>query len=97
MCIIGYGVFGHSCGHSVTSGILSKVVTCQSQAVMLQTTCAVQAGASGGALVQTDTGELLGNSTSTNIYVPASKILASVNVPVLIHSNNFCICASACV
>ncbi|XP_048865201.1 peroxisomal leader peptide-processing protease [Brienomyrus brachyistius] len=60
VCVIGYGAFGHSCGHSVTSGILSKVVTCQSEAVMLQTTCAVQAGASGGALVQADTGELLG-------------------------------------
>ncbi|XP_023696861.2 peroxisomal leader peptide-processing protease isoform X1 [Paramormyrops kingsleyae] len=82
VCIIGYGVFGHSCGHSVTSGILSKVVTCQSQAAMLQTTCAVQAGASGGALVQTDTGELLGLVCSNT-----RDFAADVTYPHL----NFCI------
>ncbi|XP_041921983.1 peroxisomal leader peptide-processing protease [Alosa sapidissima] len=57
---IAYGVFGGICGPSMTSGILSRVVTHKSRPVMLQTTCAVQAGASGGAVVRADTGELLG-------------------------------------
>ncbi|XP_036402164.1 peroxisomal leader peptide-processing protease isoform X1 [Megalops cyprinoides] len=58
--VISYGAFGHSCGPSVTSGVLSRAVCCNSQPVMLQTTCAVQAGASGGAVVRVYTGELLG-------------------------------------
>ena len=62
LVVIGYGAFGGSCGPSVTSGILSRVATHQSQPVMLQTTCAVQAGASGGAVVRADTGELLGEA-----------------------------------
>ncbi|KAL4641021.1 peroxisomal leader peptide-processing protease isoform X1 [Arapaima gigas] len=62
--VIGHGVFGENCGPSVTSGILSRVVTWHRQPVMLQTTCAVQAGASGGAVVRAATGELLGLVTS---------------------------------
>lgn len=62
--VIGYGAFGRSCGPTVTSGILSRAVTFCSQPVMLQTTCAVQAGASGGAVVRAQTGELLGNVSS---------------------------------
>lgn len=59
--VVGYGALGGSCGPSLTSGILSRVITHQSQPVMLQTTCAVQSGASGGAVVRPSTGELLGN------------------------------------
>ncbi|KAI7805444.1 peroxisomal leader peptide-processing protease [Triplophysa rosa] len=58
--VIGYGALGGSSGPSLTSGILSRVITHQSQPVMLQTTCAVQSGASGGAVVRPSTGELLG-------------------------------------
>lgn len=59
--VVGYGALGGNCGPSSTSGILSRVITHQSQPVMLQTTCAVQSGASGGAVVRPSTGELLGN------------------------------------
>ncbi|XP_016378158.1 peroxisomal leader peptide-processing protease isoform X2 [Sinocyclocheilus rhinocerous] len=62
--VVGYGALGSSCGPSMTSGILSRVITHQSQPVMLQTTCAVQSGASGGAVVRSATGELLGIVTS---------------------------------
>ncbi|XP_030628695.1 peroxisomal leader peptide-processing protease [Chanos chanos] len=58
--VLGYGAFGENLGPSMTSGILSRAVTFRSKAVMLQTTCAVQAGASGGAVVRAATGELLG-------------------------------------
>ncbi|XP_064174390.1 peroxisomal leader peptide-processing protease [Anguilla rostrata] len=58
--VIGYGAFGQSCGPTVTSGILSRAVAFHSQPVMLQTTCAVQAGSSGGAVIRAQTGELLG-------------------------------------
>ncbi|XP_062926650.1 peroxisomal leader peptide-processing protease [Mobula hypostoma] len=60
VCVIGYGVFGRVCGPSVTAGILSAVVTMEDQPVMLQTTCAVHAGASGGPVFRTGSGELLG-------------------------------------
>ncbi|KAI1894130.1 hypothetical protein AGOR_G00112650 [Albula goreensis] len=65
--VIGYGAFGQTSGPTVTSGILSKVFTCHSQPVMLQTTCAVQAGASGGAVVLAQTGELLGLVASNTL------------------------------
>ncbi|XP_051504405.1 peroxisomal leader peptide-processing protease [Myxocyprinus asiaticus] len=58
--VVGYGALGRNCGPSLTSGILSRVSTHKSQPVMLQTTCAVQSGASGGAVVRHGTGELLG-------------------------------------
>ncbi|KAK6293778.1 hypothetical protein J4Q44_G00361040 [Coregonus suidteri] len=58
--VVGYGAFGQRCGPSLTSGILSRAISCHGQAVMLQTTAAVQAGASGGAVVRAGSGELLG-------------------------------------
>ncbi|XP_072347552.1 peroxisomal leader peptide-processing protease isoform X1 [Scyliorhinus torazame] len=60
VCVIGYGVFGQRCGPSVTAGVLSAVITADNQPVMLQTTCAVHAGASGGPVFRANSGELLG-------------------------------------
>ncbi|MBN3302760.1 TYSD1 protease, partial [Amia calva] len=71
--ILGFGVFGQSCGPTLTAGILSRVVTCSSQPVMLQTTCAVQAGASGGAVIRASTGELLG-LVSSNTRDSAARV-----------------------
>lgn len=62
MLVLGYGALGKTCGPSLTSGILSRVVHLRNKPVMLQTTCAVNCGASGGAVVRAKTGELLGNS-----------------------------------
>ncbi|XP_056326725.1 peroxisomal leader peptide-processing protease [Danio aesculapii] len=71
--VVGYGALGSRCGPSLTSGILSRVITHQSQPVMLQTTCAVQSGASGGAVIRSDTGELLG-IVSSNTRDYAAKV-----------------------
>ncbi|KAL5006827.1 hypothetical protein ScPMuIL_015633 [Solemya velum] len=51
--VIGHALFpkNHSLGPMVTSGIISKIVKIGGTTVMLQTTCAVQAGASGGAVI----------------------------------------------
>lgn len=59
--VLGYGALGKSCGPSLTSGILSKVISLKNKPVMLQTTCAVQCGTSGGAVIRTKTGEFLGD------------------------------------
>uniref|UniRef100_A0A1A8Q0D2 Peroxisomal leader peptide-processing protease n=1 Tax=Nothobranchius rachovii TaxID=451742 RepID=A0A1A8Q0D2_9TELE len=58
--VVGYGGLGRACGPSLTCGVLSKAISLNHQPVMLQTTCAVQAGASGGAVVQKHSGELMG-------------------------------------
>ncbi|XP_078499199.1 peroxisomal leader peptide-processing protease [Lissotriton helveticus] len=58
--IIAFGAFGKQCGPSVTSGILSAVIEVNNVPVMLQSTCAVHSGSSGGPLFNTRTGELLG-------------------------------------
>lgn len=56
----GYGGTGRRWGPSLTCGVLSKAVSLEHLPVMLQTTCAVQAGTSGGAVVHRHTGKLLG-------------------------------------
>lgn len=71
--VVGYGGLGRSCGPSLTSGVLSKTISLSDQPVMLQTTCAVQAGTSGGAVVRTHTGELLG-IVSSNTRDLAAKV-----------------------
>ncbi|XP_076981144.1 peroxisomal leader peptide-processing protease [Tamandua tetradactyla] len=58
--VVGFGVFGQACGPSVTAGILSAVVQVDDTPVMLQTTCAVHGGSSGGPLFSTHSGDLLG-------------------------------------
>ncbi|XP_015240264.1 PREDICTED: peroxisomal leader peptide-processing protease [Cyprinodon variegatus] len=74
--IVGYGGLGRFCGPSLTSGVLSKVIPLKNQPVMFQTTCAVQAGSSGGAVVQKHSGELLGIVSSN-----ARDLAASVTYP----------------
>ncbi|NXP75779.1 TYSD1 protease, partial [Ramphastos sulfuratus] len=58
--VVGFGALGRACGPSVTSGILSAVVAVAGHPVMLQTTCAVHGGSSGGPLVSSRSGRLLG-------------------------------------
>ncbi|XP_077438884.1 peroxisomal leader peptide-processing protease isoform X2 [Vanacampus margaritifer] len=59
LLVVGYGGLGRWCGPSLTCGVLSKTISQHRRPIMLQTTCAVQAGASGGAVVRASTGELL--------------------------------------
>ncbi|NWH68030.1 TYSD1 protease, partial [Geococcyx californianus] len=58
--VVGFGALGQMCGPSVTAGVLSAVVTVAGQPVMLQTTCAVHGGSSGGPLISSQSECLLG-------------------------------------
>ncbi|XP_042358410.1 peroxisomal leader peptide-processing protease [Plectropomus leopardus] len=71
--VVGYGGLGRRCGPSFTCGVLSKAISLSEGPIMLQTTCAVQAGTSGGAVVRTQTGELLG-IVSSNTRDLAAKV-----------------------
>ncbi|XP_067093205.1 peroxisomal leader peptide-processing protease isoform X2 [Osmerus mordax] len=72
--VVGYGALGQRCGGpSLTRGILSRAVSRCSETIMLQTTCAVQAGTSGGAVVRVSSGELLG-LVSSNTRDFAAKV-----------------------
>lgn len=71
--VVGYGGLGRRCGPSLTCGILSKAIGPNQRPIMLQTTCAVQSGASGGAVVRTCSGELLG-IVSSNTRDLAAKV-----------------------
>ncbi|XP_051772221.1 peroxisomal leader peptide-processing protease isoform X2 [Ctenopharyngodon idella] len=84
--VLGYGALGNRCGPSLTSGILSRVITHHSQPVMLQTTCAVQSGASGGAVVRSATGELLGIVSSNTRDFTANVTYPHLNfsIPVTV-------------
>ncbi|NWI06791.1 TYSD1 protease, partial [Tichodroma muraria] len=58
--VVGFGALGQACGPSVTAGVLSAVVAVAGHPVMLQTTCAVHGGSSGGPLVSSRSGCLMG-------------------------------------
>ncbi|NWY35077.1 TYSD1 protease, partial [Pheucticus melanocephalus] len=58
--VVGFGALGRACGPSVTAGILSAVLAVAGRPVMLQTTCAVHGGSSGGPLVSSRGGCLMG-------------------------------------
>ncbi|XP_059026024.1 peroxisomal leader peptide-processing protease [Mustela lutreola] len=85
--VVGFGIFGHACGPSVTSGILSAVVRVDGRPVMLQTTCAVHGGSSGGPLFSTRTGDLLGivasNTRDNNTGATYPHLNFSIPVSVL--------------
>ncbi|NXX99882.1 TYSD1 protease, partial [Centropus bengalensis] len=58
--VVGFGALGRACGPSVTAGVLSGVVSVAGHPIMLQTTCAVHGGSSGGPLISSQSGRLLG-------------------------------------
>ncbi|NXP10068.1 TYSD1 protease, partial [Thinocorus orbignyianus] len=58
--VVGFGALGRACGPSVMAGVLSAVVAVAGRPVMLQTTCAVHGGSSGGPLISSRSGRLLG-------------------------------------
>lgn len=84
--VVGFGAMGRTCGPSLTSGVLSKSISSKNHPVMIQTTCAVQAGTSGGAVVQPHSGELLGIVSSntkdfaTNVTYPHLNFSVPVSV-----------------
>ncbi|XP_068597593.1 peroxisomal leader peptide-processing protease [Brachionichthys hirsutus] len=83
---VGYGGSGRGSGPSLTCGILSKAICLNGQPVMLQTTCAVHAGSSGGAVVRRRSGELLGIVSSntrdfaTEVTYPHLNFIIPVTV-----------------
>ncbi|XP_044612337.1 peroxisomal leader peptide-processing protease [Equus asinus] len=85
--VVGFGVFGQTCGPSVTTGILSAVVQVDDTPVMLQTTCAVHGGSSGGPLFSTGSGELLGivasNTRDNNTGATYPHLNFSIPITVL--------------
>ncbi|XP_039727948.1 peroxisomal leader peptide-processing protease [Pteropus medius] len=84
--VVGFGVFGQACGPSVTSGILSAVVQVDDTPVMLQTTCAVHGGSSGGPLFSCS-GDLLGivasNTRDNNTGATYPHLNFSIPITVL--------------
>ncbi|XP_040292561.1 peroxisomal leader peptide-processing protease [Bufo bufo] len=89
--VVGFGAFGERCGPSVTSGMLSAVISVGNVPVMLQTSCAVHGGSSGGPLFAAESGQLLGivasntrdNSTGAtyphlNFCIPITIVQAAI-------------------
>ncbi|XP_029376982.1 peroxisomal leader peptide-processing protease [Echeneis naucrates] len=84
--VMGYGGLGRNCGPSLTCGVLSKAINLNNQPIMIQTTCAVQAGASGGAVVRASCGELLGIVSSNTRDLAAKATYPHLNfiIPVTV-------------
>ena len=66
ICVVGFQLFARhlNIGASVVSGVISNISYADNRPLLLQSTAAVHCGASGGALVSMETGELLGMITS---------------------------------
>ncbi|NXG66530.1 TYSD1 protease, partial [Hemiprocne comata] len=84
--VVSFGALGRACGPSVTAGVLSSVVAVAGQPVMLQTTCAVHGGSSGGPLISSRSGCLLGivasntRDTSTGATYPHLNFCIPITV-----------------
>ncbi|KAM9273476.1 peroxisomal leader peptide-processing protease [Morus bassanus] len=84
--VVGFGALGRACGPSVTAGVLSAVVAVAGRPVMLQTTCAVHGGSSGGPLISSRSGRLLGIVASNTRDTGAGTTYPHLNfcVPITI-------------
>ncbi|KQK76169.1 hypothetical protein AAES_140821 [Amazona aestiva] len=84
--VVGFGALGRACGPSVTVGVLSAVVAVAGRPVMLQTTCAVHGGSSGGPLVSSRSGRLLGIVASNTRDTGAGSTYPHLNfcIPITI-------------
>ncbi|NWI67620.1 TYSD1 protease, partial [Todus mexicanus] len=77
--VVGFGALGRACGPSVTAGVLSAVVAVAGHPVMLQTTCAVHSGSSGGPLISSRSGHLLGIVASNTRDTSAGSTYPHLN------------------
>ncbi|XP_042646916.1 peroxisomal leader peptide-processing protease [Tyto alba] len=84
--VVGFGALGRACGPSVTAGVLSAVVAVAGRPIMLQTTCAVHGGSSGGPLLSSRDGRLLGIVASNTRDTGAGATYPHLNfcVPVTV-------------
>ncbi|XP_071955550.1 peroxisomal leader peptide-processing protease-like [Antedon mediterranea] len=64
---------------SVTSGVVSNTVTYKDELVMIQSTCAVHGGASGGALLCAETGQFIGIIASNSRDIENNASFPHVN------------------
>lgn len=81
--VIGHPLFSEEkrLDPTITSGIISKVVKVNGIPVLVQTTCAVHAGASGGALVN-QSGELVGIPVSNAKDMSSKALFPHINMSV---------------
>ena len=81
ICVAGFPLFAShlNTGPSVVSGVISSIAYIDQQSVLLQSTAAVHRGASGGALVSMETGELLGMVTCHTNDANLSSTFPRVN------------------
>ena len=81
ICVVGFQLFARrlNIGASIVSGVISNISYAENQPVLLQSTAAVHCGASGGALVSMETGELLGMITSHTKDTNLSSSFPHVN------------------
>lgn len=81
ICVVGFQLFARhlNIGASVVSGAISSISYADNKPVLLQSTAAVHCGASGGALVSIETGELLGMITSHTKDANLSSSFPHVN------------------
>ena len=85
--VVGHAMFGGNLalGPSVTLGVLSNVVHVEGHTVMLQTSSAVHCGASGGAVVSAQTGELLGLVTCNTKDASSSASFPHINFAIPVN------------
>ncbi|XP_071511668.1 peroxisomal leader peptide-processing protease-like [Diadema antillarum] len=78
---VGYPLFdpSQSTDYAVTSGVVSKVVRVDHTPVMIQSSCAVHPGASGGALLCAHTGRLVGIIASNSKDAESGATFPHVN------------------
>ncbi|XP_077979170.1 peroxisomal leader peptide-processing protease-like [Glandiceps talaboti] len=81
VCVVGHALFPRemSMHPSITYGVLSNLVTVEETPILLQSTCAVHSGASGGPLLCADTGKLLGIVASNSKDTESGASFPHVN------------------
>ncbi|XP_077868917.1 peroxisomal leader peptide-processing protease-like [Saccoglossus kowalevskii] len=93
ICVVGHALFPRELSKqpSVTYGILSNIVIVKDKPVLLQSTCAVHSGASGGPLLSAKTGELIGivASNSKDTVSGASFPHINFSIPMAMVQETF--------
>ncbi|XP_070562565.1 peroxisomal leader peptide-processing protease-like [Ptychodera flava] len=84
VCIIGHALFPRDASMfpSVTYGVLSNLVTVDEKPALIQSTCAVHSGASGGPLLCPESGDLLGIVASNSKDTDSGASFPHVNFSV---------------
>ncbi|BFZ04262.1 hypothetical protein BsWGS_07301 [Bradybaena similaris] len=83
VCVVGHALFSPELDlqPSVSAGVISKVITLKGQPVMIQSTCAVHAGASGGPLLNL-AGDLIGIVVCNTVDKGSSSSYPHINMSI---------------